>query len=513
MNHLQKFIAQVRSRLFLILFLNNALLFADWWIVKHALQLNETALMVSLAACAIVGLVVLPWIYAHSITQPLQLIWQAILHIAPETANEPAPDLQKKGLGHDMVIHLVTHIYQLASVVDTVEKLASKTSPDLHSNFIANHLPLPLVVLDKNQTILFANKALCDYIGRSENETIGQNLYTMLDMSFGSEQTFDKWLTYAKTSEPSASHTWERVRLNTPNNQPRRQFDLAAYYNRSNPAGFETMLVLFDHPSYNQDDAALSFVAIAVHELRTPVTLLRGYIEALEEDLDGKLSPEMTDFMHKMKIAAQSLTAFINNMLNVARIENDDLELKLQEEKWADIVTAAVNDVSLRARIQGVEIATTLAPDLPTVGADRVSMYEVMVNLLDNAIKYSAKNSGKKILVRSYINKEGVVETTVQDSGPGIPSSLLGNLFEKFYRSHRSRNRVGGTGLGLYLCKSIVDAHEGHIWVQSKEGEGSTFGFTVIPYAKLAEEKKHGDDNDITRSAHGWIKNHSLYSR
>jgi signal transduction histidine kinase len=132
-------------------------------------------------------------------------------------------------------------------------------------------------------------------------------------------------------------------------------------------------------------------------------------------------------------------------------------------------------------------------------------------NLVGNAVKYSGKS--KKVVIKSYVNSEGMIETIIQDGGVGIPASVLPNLFEKFYRSHRSRNEVGGTGLGLYLSKAIVDAHGGHIWVRSKENNGSTFGFTVSPYAKLAEEKKTGDNNAISRGAHGWIKNHSLYSR
>jgi signal transduction histidine kinase len=170
-----------------------------------------------------------------------------------------------------------------------------------------------------------------------------------------------------------------------------------------------------------------------------------------------------------------------------------------------------VNDLSLRSSVQGVTIKTNIAANIPTVGVDRVSIYEVLSNLLDNAIKYSG--TGKEVLITSVLNKEGLVETTVQDYGAGIPEGVIGSLFDKYYRSHRSRAQVGGTGLGLYLSKAIVDAHGGHIWVRSKEGEGSTFGFTILPYAKLADEQKNGDNNDITRGAHGWIKNHSLYSR
>jgi signal transduction histidine kinase len=89
----------------------------------------------------------------------------------------------------------------------------------------------------------------------------------------------------------------------------------------------------------------------------------------------------------------------------------------------------------------------------------------------------------------------------------------MANLFTKFYRDHRNRAQIGGTGLGLYLSKAIVTAHGGNIWVRSQEGKGSTFGFTLVPYENLAATLKPSGDQTMTRSAHGWIKNHSLYRR
>ena len=133
-----------------------------------------------------------------------------------------------------------------------------------------------------------------------------------------------------------------------------------------------------------------------------------------------------------------------------------------------------------------------------------------MDELPDNAIKYSG--DGQKIVVRSYLTKDGMIETTVQDSGVGIPENVIPNLFERFYRNHRTQSQVGGTGLGLYLSKAIVEAHGGHIWVQSKEGQGTTIGFTLQPYALVAGKLK-SDNGGIVRQAHGWIKNHSLYRR
>jgi signal transduction histidine kinase len=230
-----------------------------------------------------------------------------------------------------------------------------------------------------------------------------------------------------------------------------------------------------------------------------------------EDELEGKVDDELAGFLHKMQASAQQLTAFINNILNVSRYENDQLILQLHEEKWGDIVTAAVNDMRLRAQVQGMKLNVSIAPDLPSVGADRVSIYEVISNLVDNAMKYSG--SSKEVNVATKLNSEGLVETTVQDFGVGVPESAMGNLFDKYYRNYRNRAQIGGTGMGLYLAKAIVEAHGGHIWVRSKEGEGSTFGFTLQPYSQLAAERKTSDNTDIVRTAHGWIKNHSLYRR
>jgi signal transduction histidine kinase len=404
-------------------------------------------------------------------------------------------------------------VYQLASVADNAAEQARKENSDLHHNFIAQNLPLPLVLLDTAETIKFANEAAAQYIGIKVEDMVGKNAYMVLDMSFPSEETFDAWLKDVKTKNATATMSWERVRLNIRDNHPSRLFDLAAYYNRENPDGNATMLVLFDHTEeYSQDEQAVSFMALSVHELRTPLTLLRGYIEVFEDELSDQLKdPELQAFMLKMRSQAEQLTGFVNNILNVARVDDDQLELQLQSEDWSQTLKDAVEMMSLRAKVRGITLHCRIAEDLPPVGIDRLSIHEVISNLIDNAIKYSG--TSKTVEIQSYLNKDGQVETTVQDAGLGISTSILPNLFTKFYRDHRNRAQIGGTGLGLYLSKAIVNAHGGTIWVRSKEGEGSTFGFTLLPYAKLAEDMKRTGNQDITRSAHGWIKNHSLYRR
>lgn len=514
MDRFQALRTQIRAYLIFVILIENLLIVLGIWYAPSHMHIALGTVALGAYAVSIVMTFIITFAAADYALQPLRAIWLTILHIAPHESGVAAPDLKKLAVGRTLVTSLSAQVYQIASVAEQFET-AEENSEHLEKargGFVADNLPLPLFVLDKEGTILFTNGAALKYVGQTDiNEVLNKNVYSILDMSFDSENTLDSWLAESRKNTITATNTWERVRLNRAEGTA-LQFDLAAYYNKDNPDRFETMLVLFDHTQqYSQDDQAMSYVALAVHELRTPLTLMRGYIEMFDEELEGKLDGEMQEFMHKMNVAAQQLSAFVNNILNVARIEGDQLTLHLQEESWADILQAAVDDLRMRAQVRGIELEYTPVTGLPSVGVDRVSIYEVISNLVDNAIKYSG--TSKKIIIHSELNAEGEVETTVQDFGVGIPGSIMPNLFAKFYRSHRSRAQVGGTGLGLYLAKAIVDAHGGNIWVRSKEGQGSTFGFTVLPYTKLADEQKNGNNKDIVRGAHGWIKNHSLYRR
>lgn len=510
MDQLQHFIRTTRAYAYAIVLTGNLVLIAAWWGSAELLGLEPVLVLAVLLVLAAITPLLIGWVITAIATKPLQLVWQAILYVSPETTSVPAPDLRDIRQARELITNLVNHVYQLADTSQHAQALSASQSTDLNANFIATHLPLPLMVLDETETVLFANNAMLEYLGNSAQDTVGQNVYSVLDLAFVSDNTFDAWLQNAKTSAAVAANSWERVRLKRRSDNTTRLFDLAAYYNKANTNHYETMMVFFDHTEqYSQDEQAISFVALAVHELRTPLTMLRGYIEALEEELQGTLDTELAGFMQKMQASAQQLATFVNNILNVARVEDDQMILKLQEEDWGSTLAATIQDLQLRAQVRGLTISTNIAPNLPKVGIDRVSMYEVVANLVDNAIKYSG--ASKQIVVSAELTQDGLVQTTVQDGGVGIPESAIPHLFDKFYRDHHNRSQVGGTGLGLYLCKTIIKAHDGNIWVRSKEGQGSIFGFTLQPYARLAQERKNSDNTGITRGAHGWIKNHSLY--
>jgi signal transduction histidine kinase len=512
-DHFRKLRRTAITRVFITLVLIQGILIGTWWLGREVYHLPAWIVLAVLCGLAIA----MSFLFAAAITdyilEPLRYIWQAILHVSPEHSGTAAPNFEKAKLGRELVTSLALQVYQFASLEAVQDKNdAEHRKAIIQAANVVSHLPLPLFVFNKEQLVTNVSDSALEFTALPSSELLGKPLFDSLDLAFQSkDETLEKWIAECQTGKVTATAYWRHVHVQLKDNPKPKQVDLAAFYNKDNPSGAEFIVTLFDRSEeYNQDDSALDFIAIAVHELRTPLTILRGYIEVFEEEFEGKLDAELTDFMHKLAASAQQLAAFVNNILNVAKVEDNQLVLRLDEEKWNDVLSAALENMKLRAQVREIIIASEIEPNLPTVGVDRVSIYEVIGNLIDNAIKYSGES--KKIVVKAGLNKEGLVETTVQDFGVGIPTAVLPSLFEKFSRSHRTKDTTGGTGLGLYLSKAIIGAHGGDIWVRSKEGEGSVFGFTLQPYAKLADAQKAGN-KEIVRQAHGWIKNHSLYRR
>jgi signal transduction histidine kinase len=509
MDNFNRLQAQIRSRLLLVIIGTNLVCVGTYWLVREHFGLPLGMVV------AIIGVVMLANSILASRTalgwlmEPLRAIWQAIIHVASTSNTVEAPELDKLHLAREQVSNLILEVYNLASK-ENAEDLIKHRQAIIQASNIVSHLPLPLFVCNKEQLVTNASNAALEYCHLESAKLFGQPLYDNLNLEFSGDATLEAWIHDCQANKATDTAYWERVRSKRGDNDTVQQFDVAAYYNRDNPSGAEFIITLFDRTEqYSTDDRNLSFVAVAVHELRTPLTILRGYIEVFEEELQGKLDPEMQTFMQRLQSSAEQLTSFVNNILNVTRIEGNQMNLQLTEAPWEDVLRKACADMELRARVNGKTIEYDIKPDLPAVGIDRVSISEVIYNLLDNAIKYGGDS--KRIIVYSGLTQDGLVETTVQDFGVGVAEGVVPTLFEKFHRSHRTRDQVSGTGLGLYISKAITGAHGGEIWASSKEGQGSTFGFTLVPYARLADEQKQGGDSEITRSAHGWIKNHSLY--
>jgi signal transduction histidine kinase len=513
MDYIQKYKSRVFIKIFLYMLVGNVLVVGVGYAGLVHLRLDDAYLYGVMLSIAIAYGLVASQLLSRSVSSPLDSISQAISYARNNTrqGTQPAKDTIK--IARELVHSLSMEVYSLASATPSGEPQASLaaagivSSPTQGNQFI-DLLAVPIVGLDHDQRITRVNRAACDYIGVVADKMIGQPIYDVFKLSFQSDENLDAWIQKSKSSTVTAVRSWDRVRHSVEEDTV-KQFDLVARFSANSDTGTETTLALYDRTNrYSQDDQEISFVALAVHELRTPLTIMRGYIEIFEDELGPNLDPEMADFMHKMHASAQQLAAFVSNILNVARVEENQLALRLRSESWPVILQAAVSELELRASVHGKHIELIIAENIPPIAGDRVSLHEIINNLVDNAIKYGGTSN--RIIISCVVNSEGGIETSVQDFGIGIPQSVVGDLFQKFHRSHKSKVQVGGTGLGLYLCKALVQAHGGNIWVRSKEDEGSIFTFTLLPFDQLSAEEVSGEDG-IIREAHGWIKNHSLY--
>jgi signal transduction histidine kinase len=513
MDYQQKLTTQVKIVLFVAFLLDNVALFAVWYYSK-AQGLPGSAILLLLFVSSLIFMFAVANGVGAFIMQPVRLLWRNVRHADPDSDKagklEKPPKSTTLWLGKDLVANLTGQIQHLASEADRAANTSSDL-PNFHQNVIANNLPMPLLVLDRDNSVVFANNQFLTYLGMQGTDLRGQPLANALNMSFDPEtspESFDAWLNKTKSSSATASNTWRGVRAKNADTQANLQFDLAAYYNRANPQHIETILVLFKRQEeYQQEDDDISFISLAVHELRTPLTLLRGYIEALEDETAGQLGKQAASDLQKMQVSAQQLTSFINSILSVARVENGQLELKLRQGDWRQLLSSIVDDLRMKAQLSGLTLELQTAENLPPAGLDTTSITEVITNLIDNAIKYSPGKD--KIVIKSELTSDNLIQTTVQDFGVGVPESVVPALFSKFQRNHRNRAQISGTGLGLFLSKAIVSAHGGNIWISSKEGEGTTVGFTLVPYASLAAAQQASNEG-ITHNTHGWIKNHSM---
>lgn len=436
-----------------------------------------------------------------SLLVPLRDLSMAITSAAGEQpsealANPNAPRYAKNGFRP-----LLQFIYDRASEA-IVSNAHSETPVAPQLTTALQQTSTGIVIMNAAGAILFAN--------RTAPTAVDMNDTQQLTLLFESDDTLTSWLATCRETAVHAQKTWLRIPNAPIGDENRRIFNVTANYEKGSAA--EVVLVAYDATDvYQPEDDDLDFISFAAHELRGPITVIRGYLDVLDDELQTKLAPDQKELFNRLIVSANRLTGYVNNILNTSKYDRRHLQIHLSEESLASIYDLIRDDMELRAASQHRLLAIDIPVDLPTIAADRSSLSEVLSNLIDNALKYS--NEGGAISVSAALDGE-FVKVLVSDNGIGIPSSVVGNLFHKFYRSHRSRETVAGTGIGLYLCKAIVESHGGQISVSSIEGQGSTFSFTIPTYASVANTLQANDFTNagLISSGNGWIKNHSKFT-
>jgi signal transduction histidine kinase len=219
----------------------------------------------------------------------------------------------------------------------------------------------------------------------------------------------------------------------------------------------------------------VDFVANVSHELRTPLTAVKGTVETLR---DGAVNdPEVRDrFLETVERETDRLIRLVNDLLLLSRADSEALNLRREPLNLAALTQATVE--RLESQAQGVVLRVSAGPNTPLAWADPDRVEQVLLNLLDNAIKYS--RPGGAVTVRVEAGLEGTALVQVRDEGIGIPAEDLDRIGQRFYRADKARSRAqGGSGLGLAIAQALVQAHGGKLWVQSQENVGTTVSFTL----------------------------------
>ncbi len=421
-------------------------------------------------------------------SKPIEELGEAVEYAYRESSDTKTDDL----------FNLTQAIRRLAA--NRESEAGTITTEHAFASSLLDHLPIGVIVLNAKQKVIYANSTAPTYGGGKE-----------INLNFSEHDSLDSWLKKVGGNLMTASHWWKRVREAHPKNEESRQFyDVFSMYNQDNADSIETVIITINRTAeYATDEDDLDFTALAAHELRGPITVIKGYLDVLRQELDKELSDDQKAFFERLDVSADRLSTYINNILNVSRYDRRHLQISLREETLAKIYASVADDLDLRARTHHRILNVDLPKSLPTIAGDRGSLSEVIVNLVDNAIKYSFE--GGIVVVAAEV-KGDFVEVSVKDTGIGIPGSLISHVFDKFYRSHRSRENTVGTGLGLYITKGIIESHGGAIVARSEEGHGSTFAFTLPIYATVADKLKADDNsNEAMIKPKKYIKNHSMY--
>jgi len=400
------------------------------------------------------------------VIRPLQLIQQGTSIIA------------QGNLKHRMELHTGDELEALAQAFNRMARRLHQSYSQLaeeQSKLVAAMEASrdPIWVSDSHRRIIMVNSALERLTGRSRGELLGQTCRDLLGVrTLEGASICDSTCPFLHPTDRSG-----KVEGCMPTASGTEAWVEISYGHVTDPAGRLRGVIHIVHDLTQRKEIERlkdEFISMVSHELRTPLHHIKGFATTLlQTDVEWDAETQR-DFLESINRESDRLSNLVEKILHLSRLEAEGLPMEKEWWRVDDIV-----DGALRRRhnlIADREVRLELAPNLPALYVDGREIEVVLVNLLENAVKYS--EPGTPITVGAENRGESIV-FWVADQGIGIPEEHLDQVFERFYRVDGTGRRVSGTGLGLAICKRIVEAHGGRIWVESRSGVGSTFYFSL----------------------------------
>lgn len=327
-------------------------------------------------------------------------------------------------------------------------------------------LPIALIVVSPRGVIKAVNPWIEKLFAYSARELAKQHVLTLFE---GAEER----------SEQSFLSLLNKLRGNSTRLTARRKdgttFPVELSCNSLDSAHGEMILSVADITEREELNRMKNeFIAMVSHDLRTPLTSLHVFLDSVANGVYGECPPVVIKRAATAELDVMRLIGLVQHLLKLEQIEEGKLELHRTRFAVESLTTRALAAVQALAHSRGIEIDVDAADAF--LDADEEQLVQVLVNLLGNAIKFSPNN--ERIHLKA-IEENDAIYIEVSDHGPGIPSEYCDRIFERYEQVKNSKLRSQGTGLGLAICRSIVEAHSGHIGVTSQEGSGSCFWFRI----------------------------------
>ena len=374
---------------------------------------------------------------------------------------------------HDELSLLGRQLNQLAARLQ--DRILALESERAKVSAILDSMVEGVIALDPHGKILVTNPSACRILDLIDEKVEGKSLLEVIR-----NKELADLVNWCQTLNRSERYRRE-VDLHTPN---RRVLEVNAMPLPLSLQVRGIVLVLHDITELRRlEQVRAEFVANVSHELRTPLTAIKGYLETLldESPIEPSTHRQFLEIAH---LHAERLGRLIDDLLSLSNIETGKVILHQSEVNLRDIVQEVVAMFEKDATKKGVTFMNRVEP-LIFVYADRDRLSQILVNLVDNAIKYTSAHG--QVLFAATTQGEGQIALDVQDTGQGIPAQDLPRITERFYRVDKTRSReLGGTGLGLAIVKHLIQLHSGTLTIESEVGKGTTIHLT-LPKAAVAQ--------------------------
>jgi PAS domain S-box-containing protein len=218
------------------------------------------------------------------------------------------------------------------------------------------------------------------------------------------------------------------------------------------------------------------FLSNVSHELKTPLTSIKGYTELIYDESLGVLSEQQKEVERTVLRNANRLKRLVDSLLYISRVQSGNVQYLFEPVSVVEIVEMTLQDLKIQIEDKKLTVEKNIANNIPTINGDRDKLTDMLTNIVDNSIKFTPEGGSLKFTIEE---EDEFIHIVLKDNGIGIPPDMIPMLFQRFYQIDASRTRkYGGTGLGLYICKEIVNAHKGKIWAES-EGENKGTGMHI----------------------------------